>query len=184
VLNIVVQNWGPIFTIDISVEGARHGRASPCHCSRRDQARDRAFSLTDRLRDLKTSMGMEVLRCKSPQMVHKELEMFFIAYNLIRCLMVQSGAVHHVALERMSFKGTVDSVRQFSLAIAQARSKRKQNQLLVEFLEVIARDQVPDRPNRLEPRAVKRRPKPFQRLNRPRRLMKEITHRSRYRKTA
>lgn len=112
------------------------------------------------LRDIKTSMGMEVLRCKSPQMVHKELEMFFIAYNLIRCLIVQAGAVNHVDLDRMSFKGTVDSVRQFSLAIAQARSKRKQKQLVVELLEVIARDQVPDRPDRLEPRAVKRRPKP------------------------
>ena len=60
-------------------------------------------------RDIKTSMGMEVLRCKSPKMLHKELEMFFIAYNLIRCLMVQAGAINNVALERMSFKGTVDS---------------------------------------------------------------------------
>jgi hypothetical protein len=135
-------------------------------------------------RDLKTSMGMEVLRCKSPQMVHKELEMFFIAYNLIRCLMVQSGAVNHVALERMSFKGTVDAVRQFSLAIAQARSKKKQNQLRVELLEAIARDQVPDRPDRREPRAVKRRPKPFRLLNRPRRLMRDSSHRSKHRKAA
>src|SRR6266536_512832 len=86
-------------------------------------------------RDIKTSMGMEVLRCKSPQMLHKELEMFFIAYNLIRCLIVQ-------------------------------------------LLEVIARDQVPDRPGRIEPRAVKRRPKPYQLLNRPRGAMKEIPHRS------
>src|SRR6266404_8802649 len=99
-------------------------------------------------RDIKTSMGMEVLRCKSPQMLHKELEMFFIAYNLIRCLMVQAGAINDRALDRMSFKGTVDSARQFSLAIAQARSKKKQNQLIVELLEVIARDQVPDRPGR------------------------------------
>jgi hypothetical protein len=134
-------------------------------------------------RDLKTSMGMEVLRCKSPQMVHKELEMFFIAYNLIRCLMVQAGAANHVDLDRMSFKGTVDSVRQFSLAIAQARSKRKQKQLIVELLEVIARDEVPNRPGRLEPRAVKRRPKPYQLLNRPRAVMKEIQHRSKYRKS-
>jgi hypothetical protein len=135
-------------------------------------------------RDIKTSMGMEVLRCKSPQMLHKELEMFFIAYNLIRCLMVQASAINDVALDRMSFKGTVDSVRQFSLAIAQARSKKKQNQLVVELLEVIARDQVPDRPDRLEPRAVKRRPKPYDRLNRPRHLMKEIRHRNRYRKNS
>ena len=42
-------------------------------------------------RDLKTSMGMEVLRCESPKMIHKELEMFFIAYNLIRCLMLQAS---------------------------------------------------------------------------------------------
>jgi len=135
-------------------------------------------------RDLKTSMGMEVLRCKSPRMVHKELEMFFIAYNLIRCLMVQAGAINDVALDRMSFKGTVDSVRQFSLAIAQARSKKKQNQLIAQLLEVIARDEVPDRPGRREPRAVKRRPKTYQRLNRPRKAMKEIPHRNNYRKTS
>lgn len=134
------------------------------------------------LRDIKTSMGMEVLRCKSPQMVHKELEMFFIAYNTIRCLMAQAGASNAVELDRMSFKGTVDSVRQFSLAIAQARSKKKQNQLIVELLEVIARDQVPHRPDRIEPRVLKRRPKPYQRLNRPRHLMKEIPHRNDYRR--
>ena len=122
-------------------------------------------------------MGMEVLRCKSPQMAHKELEMFLIAYNLIRCLIAQAGTTNDVALDRLSFKGTVDSVRQFSLAIAQ-------DQLIVELLEVIARDEVPDRPERLEPRAVKRRPKPYQLLNRPRHLMKEIPHRSKYHKSS
>ena len=129
-------------------------------------------------------MGMEVLRCKTPRMLHQELELFFIAYNLIRCLIVEAGACNEVELDRMSFKGTVDSVRQFSLAIAQARSKRKQNQLLLELLEVIARDEVPDRPGRLEPRALKRRPKAYQLLNRPRHAMKEIPHRSQYRKTS
>ena len=133
-------------------------------------------------RDIKTSMGMEVLRCKRPQMLHKELEMFFIAYNFIRCLMVEAGLVNDVELDRISFKGSVDSVRQFSLAIAQARSKKKQNHLIVQLLEAIAGDQVPDRPDRLEPRAVKRRPKPYQLLNRPRQVMKEIAHRSKYRK--
>ena len=135
-------------------------------------------------RDIKTSMGMEVLRCKSPQMLHKELEMFFIAYNLIRCLMAQASVINDVELDRLSFKGTVDSVRQFSLAIAQARSKKKQQQLIAELLEVIARDEVPERPDRREPRAVKRRPKPYQLLNRPRHAMKEIPHRSKYRKSA
>jgi hypothetical protein len=72
--------------------------------------------------------------------------------------MVQAGAINHVTLDRLNFKGSVDSVRQFSLAMAQARSKKKQNHLIRELLEVIARDAVPDRPERLEPRAVKRRP--------------------------
>jgi len=133
-------------------------------------------------RDLKTSMGMEVLRCKSPKMAHKELEMFFIAYNLIRVLMTEAGAIYDVATERLSFKGTVDAVRQFSLAMAQARSRKKQKQLMADLLEIIARDQVPERPGRREPRAVKRRPKPYQLLNRPRHQMKELQHRSKYRK--
>jgi IS4 transposase len=131
-------------------------------------------------RDIKTSMGMEVLRCKSPQMVHKELEMFFIAYNLIRCLMVEAAALGEVSMERLSFKGSVDSVRQFSLALAQARSRKKRKQLEAQLLEVIATDQVPDRPGRREPRAIKRRPKPFPLLNRPRDEFEEIPHRNRY----
>jgi len=82
-------------------------------------------------------MGMELLRCKSPQMVHKELEMFFIAHNLIRCLMAEAAANYDVPMERLSFKGTVDSVRQFSVAIAQARSRKKQKQLIAQLQEIV-----------------------------------------------
>jgi hypothetical protein len=130
-------------------------------------------------RDIKTSMGMEVLRCQSPKMIHKELEMFFIAYNLIRCLMIQASRDHSVELQQLSFKGTVDSVRQFSLAIAQARSRKKQKQLLDKLLHTIAADLVPERPGRREPRAVKRRPKPSAWLTQPRHKYKEIQHRNR-----
>ncbi len=133
-------------------------------------------------RDIKTSMGMETLRCQSPEMIHKELEMFFIAYNLIRCLMADAAQTYNVEIQRLSFKGTVDALRQFSAAIAQARSRKKKNQLIGRLLELIASDQVPERPGRREPRAVKRRPKPYQKLNRPRHLMKEMQHRSKYRK--
>jgi hypothetical protein len=133
-------------------------------------------------RDIKTSMGMEKLRCLSPKMVHKELEMFFIAYNFIRCLMADAATLHDAPMDRLSFKGTVDSVRQFAVAIAQAGSRKRQNQLMARLLEIIAQDQVPERPGRREPRAVKRRPKPYQKLNRPRHLMKEMQHRSKYRK--
>jgi len=135
-------------------------------------------------RDIKTSMSMEALRCKSPKMLHKELEMFFIAYNLIRALMAEASAIYEVPMQRLSFKGTVDAVRQFSIAIAQAPSRKKQKQLVAYLLEIIARDQVPDRPGRREPRALKRRPKPYQLLNRPRHLMKELPHRSKYHKNS
>ena len=131
-------------------------------------------------RDIKTSMGMEVLRCKTPKIVHKELEMFLIAYNLIRCLMAQAGTIHDAPLERLSFKGTVDSLRQFSAAIAQASSRKKQKQLVARLLEIIATDQVPERPGRRDPRAVKRRPKPFPLLNTARDQFQEVPHRNRY----
>jgi hypothetical protein len=133
-------------------------------------------------RDIKTSMAMETLRCKSPKLAHKELEMFFIAYNLIRALMVEAGAIYEVPMERLSFKGAVDAARQFGIAIGQARSRKKQQQLVAHLLEIIARDQVPDRPGRREPRAVKRRPKPYQLLNHPRHLMKDLPHRGKHRK--
>lgn len=131
-------------------------------------------------RDLKTSMGMEVLRCQSPKMIHKELEMFFIAYNLIRCLMIQASQEYEVEIQRLSFKGTVDGVRQFSVAIAQARSRKKQKQLINQLLQTIAEDLVPDRPGRREPRAVKRRPKPGAWLTKPRHKFKDSQHRNRY----
>ena len=131
-------------------------------------------------RDIKTSMGMEVLRCQSPRMVHKELEMFLIAYNLIRALMAEAGALHDVPVDRISFKGTVDAARQYSIAIAQARSKKKQQTLVADLLTILARDALPHRPGRCEPRAVKRRPKPFPLLNRHRHHFKEISHRNRY----
>ncbi len=135
-------------------------------------------------RHLKTSMGMEVLRCKTPVMLHKELEMYLTGYNLIRCLMAEAAALHDQPLEQLSFKGSVDAVRQYSPLIAQARSAKKQRRLVKDLLRVLALDLVPERPGRREPRAVKRRPKPYPLLTKPRRSFREISHRSRYRKAA
>ena len=132
------------------------------------------------LRDLKTTLGMEQLRCKSPAMVEKELLAYLIAHNLIRCVMAEAVARHEVDLERLSFKGTVDAVRQYSEVLGRARSRKKRQQLWDDLLLNLARDLVPWRPGRLEPRAVKRRPKPYPLLNQPRRCFREISHRSRY----
>lgn len=131
-------------------------------------------------RDLKTSMGMEVLRCQSPKMIHKELEMFFIAYNLIRCLMLKAAATYEADLHRISFQGAVDAIRQFGAALAQARSRKKRRELIDKLWQTLAADIVPERPGRCEPRAVKRRPKPRAWLTKPRHKFKETHHRNRY----
>ena len=132
------------------------------------------------LRDLKTTLGMEQLRCLSPAMVEKELLVYLIAHNFIRWVMAQAATAHQVQLERISFKGTVDAVRQFSHALAQARNRRQRRALRDELLQVLASDLVPERPGRREPRAVKRRPKPFALLNRPRAEYVDIPHRNTY----
>ena len=132
------------------------------------------------LRDLKSTMGMEQLRCKTPDTAEKELLAYLVAHNLIRCVMAEAVARYAVDLERVSFKGSVDALRQYSDAIAQARNPKMRRQLWEDLLLNLARDLVRYRPNRLEPRAVKRRPKPYPLLNRPRRSFKEIPHRNRY----
>ena len=132
------------------------------------------------LRDLKTTMGMEALRSKSPAMAEKELLAYLVAHNLIRCVMAAAVAQYAADLERVSFKGSVDAVRQHSAAIGRARNRKMRRLLWDGLLYDLARDLVRHRPNRTEPRAVKRRPKPFPLLNRPRRKFVEISHRSRY----
>ena len=132
------------------------------------------------LRDLKTTLGMEQLRCKTPEMAEKELLAYLVAHNLVRCLMAEAVAAHQVELERVSFKGSLDALRQFSDAISRAPNRKLRRQLWEDLLLALARDLVPLRPNRTEPRAVKRRPKPYPLLNKPRRKFVEISHRSRY----
>jgi hypothetical protein len=132
------------------------------------------------LRDLKTSLGMDQLRCKSPDMAEKELLAYLVAHNLIRCVMAEVVAQYSVEGERISFKGTVDALRQYSAAIARARNHKMRQQLWDDLLLNLARDLVPLRPGRQEPRAVKRRPKAYPLLNKPRRKFVEISHRSRH----
>jgi hypothetical protein len=117
-------------------------------------------------RDIKTSLGMDVLRCCSPDLVEKEIWMQVFGYNLVRALMLEAAWTYSVPLDRLSFKGTVDTLRQwtplFAPAIFAFKRARK------ELLRIIAADQVPDRPKRHEPRARKRRPKPYPLLTVPR----------------
>jgi hypothetical protein len=129
-------------------------------------------------RDIKTTLGLDVLRCQSPAMVRKEMVMHAIAYNLIRALMQDIAHCYQVSAQRLSFKGTVDALRHwrelFENAKGHSRTSRKLRRL---FYQSIAQDQLLDRPERSEPRAVKRRPKNFRLLTKPRHQM--IVERSR-----
>jgi len=142
----------------------------------------RRWHLELALRHLKTTMGMELLRCQSPDMAEKELLAYLVAYNLIRCLMAEAVLQAGVEMTRLSFKGTVDAVRQYTLAMQRQTSQRRRRKLWDKLLQTIARDLLPLRPGRQEPRAVKRRPKAYPLLNKPRHKFREILHRSRYRK--
>ena len=136
-------------------------------------------------RDIKTTMGMDILRCKTPDMVHKEILMHLIAYNCIRCIMLESANRKDVSARRISFKGSVQALRQWEPHLNQrATSGRERNRLIRLLYDSITTKLIPDRPGRSEPRAVKRRPKPFQLLTAPRHEMIEIKHRSKYRAKA
>ena len=120
-------------------------------------------------RDIKTTLGLDVLRCQSPELIEKEVWLQAIAYNLVRALMLEAAWTHGVSLERLSFKGTVDTLRQWTPLFAPRMFAFKRARQ--ELLRIIAADQVPDRPDRVEPRARKRRPKCYQLLTKPRHLM-------------
>lgn len=129
---------------------------------------------------IKTLLAMDVLRCKSPELIEREVAMQRIAYNLVRSLMQRSAHLHHVPLGRLSFKGSLDTLRHWSAVIAAAgETPRKQDELIAQMLAAIARDRVPERPGRSEPRAKKRRSKNDQLLTRPRHSMGNLPRRNR-----
>lgn len=123
-------------------------------------------------RDIKTTLGLDVLRCQSPALVRKEIILHAIAYNLIRALMQDIAHSHQVAVQRFSFKGTVDALRQWRERFESSpNTARALSQLRSLFYQSIAEDLLLKRPERSEPRAVKRRPKNFRLLTKPRHEM-------------
>jgi hypothetical protein len=86
--------------------------------------------------------------------------------------MQEAAATHQAPLERLSFKGTVDTLREWASIFSIAKPRRKREQLYDHMLGVIAGDLVPERPHRSEPRVKKRRPKTYQLMTAPRGQMK------------
>lgn len=133
------------------------------------------------LRDIKITMGMDILRCKTPDMVQKELAMHVIGYNLVRLTLLDAATQNNLDPERISFKTTLQALRQWAPRLDCAPAAHHQS-LYTAMLDAIARAPLPLRPNRTEPRAKKRRAKNYQLLTEPRNTFKECPHRNRYAK--
>lgn len=119
------------------------------------------------LRSLKTVLQMDVLRCKSPAMVHKEIWAHLLAYNLIRKVMAQAAQEFEVEPWTISFKATLQTLNAFALPLLTC-AKNALPEVIEAMLLTIAHHSVGDRPGRLEPRCLKRRPKPYDLLIKPR----------------
>jgi len=127
------------------------------------------------LRSLKTHMQMEMLRTKSPEMVRKEIAMHLLAYNLIRGLMAEAARVEEVKPRALSFMGAVHTARAFEESHLYDPVWIEAD--LPRLLELIGEKRLDDRPDRYEPRAVKRRPKPHPLLKMPRIAAKRLIKR-------
>jgi hypothetical protein len=119
------------------------------------------------LRSLKVVLDMDVLRCKTPEMVRKELWMHLLVYNLVRELLAQAAARVGLEPHQLSFKGALQTLNRFQELLPLASAERWPA-LFDELLRAVATHRVADRPDRYEPRAVKRRPKCLALLKVPR----------------
>lgn len=120
------------------------------------------------LRNIKTTLGMERLSCRTPAMAQKEIWVYLLAYNLIRLLMAQSALLTDLLPRQLSFKHTL----QIWIAWRQSGTGSDDDKLAGLFI-LIAQQQVGNRPGRIEPRAVKRRSKPFPLLTKHRDIARE-----------
>jgi len=135
-------------------------------------------------RDIKTTMGMDILRCKTPEMILKEILMHFIAYNCIRRLMYEAAEEADLEVRLVSFKGSVQALRNWGPHLNQAKiSIAERFRLVSDLYDAMTNTPIRQRPGRSEPRCIKRRPKSYQLLTAPRHEMKEIPHRSKYHAT-
>jgi hypothetical protein len=124
-------------------------------------------------RDIKTTLGLDVLRSRSPEMIEKEIAMQAFAYDLIRAVMLEAAVCHNQPPLRLSFAGALASIRHWERRFAGSRRPP-----VDELLRSASSRPVALRPDRSEPRVVKRRPKNYQLLTKRRRHMVVSTSRS------
>lgn len=125
-------------------------------------------------RSLKTTMQMDDLRCKTPELVRKEVWTHVLAYNLIRTIIAQAAAKHDRLPRTISFKGTIQTLEALQpiISIIGQHKQKIRADMYSHLLDAIVMHEVANRPNRFEPRLRKRRPKHYAFLRKPRDIVK------------
>jgi DDE family transposase len=131
------------------------------------------------IRSIKSTMKMDILRCKTPEMVEKEIWVYLLAYNLLRTVMAVAASASEVEPRKISFKGAKQTLTAFAPKLEAARPEQRAG-LVEAMLKAVAYHRVGNRPGRWEPRARKRRPKPSKRLNQRRHEAKLARNRTKW----
>ena len=128
------------------------------------------------IRDIKISLQMDILRCKTPELVRKEIWTHILAYNLIRTIMAQAASQQGIQPREISFKGTVQTLEAFQplISFLGHRGKTFRQELYLHLLKAVAAHRVADRPDRFEPRMKKRYPRKTVMMAKPRRELKRL----------
>jgi len=121
---------------------------------------------------IKSVLEMDQLSCKTPDMVKKEIAAYMMGYNVIRIIMAEACCQTNSLPNKISFKGSLQLLNQFMPRIL-AVKKSEIKDVYERLLSLIALNKIGSRPGRVEPRAVKRRKKPFPALNAPREKERE-----------
>ncbi len=119
------------------------------------------------IRAIKVTLGMDVLRAKSPEMVRREIWTCLLAYNLIRRSMLQAAEASGCSPRALSFTAALQKIAAGWVTVL-LLDEATLALLIKSHLDDMARHEVGHRPNRVEPRAIKRRPKPHKLLTKPR----------------
>jgi len=131
------------------------------------------------IKHLKTTMQMEHLPSKTPEMVRKDFYVHLLAYNLIRTVQLQASREYQVAPLALSFQATIQHLTSFTCLLAHATDEQRRYEY-EQLIFLVSTEKLPFRPNRVEPRVVKRRPKAYPRLKAPRRQVKRKLMNDRY----
>jgi hypothetical protein len=117
-------------------------------------------------------MKMDVLRCRTPGLVRKEFWAHLLAANLVRGMMAEAARRHGLLPRRLSFQGARQRIEGFRVELNRVAPGRAAG-LVGAMLGALATLRVGDRPDRVEPRVVERRPKAYPRMQEPRKVFKE-----------